>query len=380
MWLLFIHEVIVECLSHAWGKVLILIFIFGIIRSWAGSVWCNICTTVIDLTPSQIWVISLHMIALNTIVSPWMSGFLEFLIQRWSYYRSLIIPRLLGLLRFLVFHWLFCWFIGLLLHVTVRYIHTSTFQTFSAYLFAWLGLGKRGSVNDLRAISVGSTTADYWSIIVICIGIFVLKGRWSHLVEVRLLPEVIPLSLWHHCFLIKLWRSIGNLDWLSVMGIWSLLELVCIIIVSSRGSSTLLSLMILIFEVWINRYEILFLYNPLFLRIFFRFLPLLPIFRAATPLSLLFWIFACRRLWLLRWANLLITPTPSNQLLMMSLQRHIRVQLVHNLSGTLRATTRGEYHRNIDFTSWGVTIGVGCEGTVASDKLLLFIVLGGKFA
>jgi hypothetical protein len=65
---------------------------------------------------------------------------------------------------------------------------------------------------------------------------------------------------------------------------------------------------------------------------------------------------------------------------MMSLQSHIRVQLVHNLSGTLRATSRGEYHRNIDFTTGGVTIGDGCEGAVAGDKLLLFIVLGGKFA
>jgi hypothetical protein len=163
------------------------------------------------------------------------------------------------------------------------------------------------------------TTADYWGIVVICFGILVLKGRWSHLVEVWLLPEVIALRLWHHCFLIKLWRSISNLDWLSMMGIWSLFELVCIIIVSSGGSSTLLSLMIMIFKVWINRYEILFLYNSLLLSIFFRFLPLLPVFRAATPLSLLFWIFPSRHLWLLRRAILLITPTPSYQLLMMPL-------------------------------------------------------------
>ena len=259
MLLVIIHEVVVERLCHARREILL--FIFGIIRSWGTSVRWNVCwTVIIDVT--------IHMIAWNAIVSPGMSGgILKLLIQRRCNYRSLIIGRLLGLLRFLLLHWLLSLFIGLL-HGTVRYIDASTFQTFSTYLFARLSLGKRWSVNDLWTVSMRSSTADYWSIIVIFIGILVLKGRWGDLIEIWLFPKVIALCLWHHYFLIKLCRSISDLDWLSVMRIGSLLELVSIIIISCGGSSALLSLMIVIFEVWINRYEILLFYNPLLFGLF----------------------------------------------------------------------------------------------------------------
>ena len=349
MLLLFIHEVIVECLCHGWGKVLVLFFIFGIIRGWTGSVWWNIYTVIIDIT--------IHMVTWNAIVSPGMRGFLELLIQRRCNNRSLIIGRLFGLLRLLVLHWLFTRFIWLL-HAAVRYIDASTLQTFSAYLFAWLCLGKRGSVNDLWTISMRSSTTNYWSIKVIFIWVLVLKGRWGDLIEIWLFPKVITLRLWHHSFLIKLWRSVCNLDRLCVMRIRSLLELVCIVIISCRWSSTLLSLMVMIFEVWINRNEILFLYSPLLLGLF-CLLPFFSIFRAPTPLSLLLWIFPCCRLWLWCLAELLWS-TSSNQLLVMPLKRHIWVQLVHDLSGTLRATSGRENHRNIDFTSGKVTVWIGC--------------------
>jgi hypothetical protein len=296
--LMVIHEVVVERLCHAWREILVLIF--GIIRSWAWSKWWYVCSTVIiDMT--------IHVIAWNAIVSPRMSGgFFEFLIERRSDNWSLIIGRLLGLLRFLLLHWLLSLFIGLL-HGAVRNIDTSTFQTVSAYLFARLYLGMRRSVNYLWAISVVSSTTDYWSIIVIFIRVLVLKGRWRDLIEIWLFPKVISLHLWHHRFLIKMWWSICNLDWLCVMRIRSLL---CIIVISSRGSPTLLSLMIVVFEIWINRNEILLLYNR-----FFGLLYFLPPFWAATSLCLLFWIFAsrCFRLWHLT------GYAASNQLLMMSL-------------------------------------------------------------
>jgi hypothetical protein len=240
MLLVIIHEVVVESLCHAWRYILL--FIFGIIRCWGRSVRWNVCWTVIDVI--------IHMIAWNAIVSPGMSGgFLKLLIKWRCNYRSLIIGRLFSLLGFLLLYWLLSLFIGLL-HGTVRYINTSTFQTFSAYLFARLSLGKRWSVNDLWTVSVRTSTADYRSIIVIFIGILVLKGRWGDLIEIWLFPKVIALRLWHHCFLIKLCRSISDLDWLSVMRIGSLLELVSIIIISCGGSPALLSLMIVIFEVW----------------------------------------------------------------------------------------------------------------------------------
>lgn len=90
-----------------------------------------------------------------------MSGsFFEFLIERGSDNRSLIIGRLFGLLGFLLLHWLLSLFVGLL-HRAVRDIDTPTFQTFSAYLFARLCLGKRRSINDLWTISVRSSTTDY---------------------------------------------------------------------------------------------------------------------------------------------------------------------------------------------------------------------------
>jgi hypothetical protein len=292
-------------------------------------------------------------------------GFFEFLIERGSDYWSLIIRSLLGLLWFLLLYWLLSLFIGLL-HRAVRDIDTPTFQTFSAYLFARLCLGKRWSVNDLWTISVRSSTTDYWSIIVIFIGILVLEGRWRDLIEIWLLPKVISLRLWHHHFLIKMWRSVCNLNWLCVMPIGSLL---CIIVISRWRSPTLLSLMIVVFEIWINRNEILLLHNR-----FFSFLRFLPSFGAATSLCLLFWIFPSRRFRL--WH--LCGNTPSNQLLMMPLQCHIWVQLVHDLSGTLRATPSRENHGNIHFRSWGVTVWIGSQG--AASGHLLFHVLRGKFA
>ena len=144
----------------------------------------------------------------------------------------------------------------------------------------------------------------------------------------------------------KLLWPVRNLDRLSVMCVGRWLKLFYIIIVGGWGSSRFLSFMIVVIEVWINWDKILLFRNMYLLFCLFALVWPVSVLGTSTSLGLFFRIFASSSFRLSLWWS----STPY-QLLMMSLQSHVWIQLVHDLRSTFRATSSGKYHRDVDF-SW----------------------------
>ena len=142
-----------------------------------------------------------------------------------------------------------------------------------------------------------------------------------------------------------LW-PVRYLDGLSVMRVGRWLKLFYIIIVGGWGSSRFLSFMIVVIEVWINWDKILFFRNMYLLFCLFALVWPVSVLGTSTSLGLFFRIFASSSFRLGLWWS----STPY-QLLMMSLQCHVWIQLVHDLCSAFRSTSSGKYHRDIDF-SW----------------------------
>ncbi len=214
--ILFVHEIVVKCLRHTGWKVLLMFFIFQIIRGWGWSERGNIATVVFNITIHEVT----PSATCPTVCS---SRLFKFLIKWRCNHRRLVVIRLFILFRLLqccLLRCVFRWLIRFLL--MSWYIDTPTLQIFTAYLFARRNLGHRGCVNYMRAICrvvMWCTTADNWGIINISVRMNFLLGGRGRFVEIGLFPKICAMCLWHQRILFKLRRSISNLDWLSVMSI-----------------------------------------------------------------------------------------------------------------------------------------------------------------